>query len=201
MLANLRNVDEGFAAEVADALSMPLPAASDAARPTRTDLPSSDALSILKQAKGTFKGRKLGMLVTPGADAAVVAALQSGVAKAGGVVDVIGQKIGPVTLSDGSELTPDHALAGAPSVLFDAVAIVASAEGGPLLADQPGARDFLHDAFGHFKLIGYTPGARAIFDAVALTPDEACTELSPKATGGFVKGLGRLRFWERDLSA
>jgi catalase len=38
------------------------------------DLPPSDALSILKNGPNQFKGRKLGILLTDGTDAAVAAA-------------------------------------------------------------------------------------------------------------------------------
>jgi catalase len=201
MLANLRNVDEDFALAVADGLGMPLPDPSEAAVPTRTDLPPSDALSILKRGPGTFKGRKLGLLVTPGADGAVVEAVRAAVHEAEGVVDVVAPKIGPVTLSDGSEITPDQALVGVTSALFDAVAIVASEEGAAQLADLPKARDFADDAFAHFKHIGFSPEAVALLDAAGVTPDAACTELSQADQArGFVDGLGALRFWERDLS-
>ena len=45
----------------------------------RTDLPPSDALSILKRPPGHSQGRKLGVLVTDGADAAVSHGLQEAV--------------------------------------------------------------------------------------------------------------------------
>ncbi|MDO5501818.1 MAG: catalase-related domain-containing protein, partial [Actinomycetia bacterium] len=201
MLANLRNVDEEFAAEVADALGMPLPDASDAAVATRTDLPAADELSILKNAKGTFTGRKLGLLVTEGADADVVNALRQAVEKAKATVQIIGPVVGPLTLSDGSEVTPDHALAAAPSVLFDAVAVITSDEGATFLADQPGARDFVSDAFTHFKFIGYSPEAASLLDAAGVAPDQACTELIASSVRRFVGGLGALRQWDRDVSA
>ena len=44
-------------------------------QPTRDDLAASDALSIVKNGPESFKGRKLGILLTDGADAALFAAL------------------------------------------------------------------------------------------------------------------------------
>ena len=44
-------------------------------RPTRTDLPPSDKLSIVKNGPKTFAGRKVGALVTDGVDAELLAAL------------------------------------------------------------------------------------------------------------------------------
>ncbi len=67
-----------LAANVADGLGMPLPDAAVAARKPITDLPPSDALSILKNGPDSFKGRKLGILMSDGADATIFKALAQG---------------------------------------------------------------------------------------------------------------------------
>ena len=56
--------------------TMPKPA--DAAMPTRQDLEPSPALSIVENGPQRFEGRKLGILVTDGADAALLKALTDG---------------------------------------------------------------------------------------------------------------------------
>ena len=81
MVANLRNVDEDFARRVADGLRLdPLPEASTPARPPIADLPPSPALSIVANGPDSFAGRKIGVLVTDGADAALL----QGAAQGGG---------------------------------------------------------------------------------------------------------------------
>ena len=154
MLGNLRNVHEDLAQAVADKLAMPLPEASAAAVPTRTDLPESPALSILHNGPESFAGRKLGVLVTNGSDKAVVRAVASAFEDAGAVVEYVAPAIGPVKLKGGGTLTPDHAIDGGPSVLFDAVALLPSADGAADLADRASAQDFVSDAFAHHKLVG-----------------------------------------------
>jgi catalase len=63
------------------------PASSrEPARPTRKDLKKSSALSILLNAKDSFEGRKLGVLVTDGVDAKLLAALTKAVTEAAAVV-------------------------------------------------------------------------------------------------------------------
>jgi hypothetical protein len=52
-------------------------------------------------------------------------------------------------------------LAGTPSVLFDAVAIVLSDEGAKELSLESAAVDFVRDAFGHLKAIAADQGAEA----------------------------------------
>ncbi len=66
---NLRNVDDDLARHVADGLGFDeLP---DALEPARApiDVDTSPALSILATPSESFRGRKLGVLVSPGADA------------------------------------------------------------------------------------------------------------------------------------
>jgi catalase len=204
VVANLRNAAEELAGRVADGLGMPLPDAADAAVPTRTDLAPSPALSILANAVETFEGRKLGLLVGDGADAAAVKRLRNAVDKAGGTVEVVAIAVGGATLSDGTVLPAKQAVAGGPSVLYDAVAIVAGEDGGTALADEPAARDFLTDAFSHFKVIGLAGATDPLVAAAGLTGklDDACLAVDKaKDVTAFVARLAGPRQWERDLSA
>ena len=182
---------------------MPLPAASEAAAPLVETEPSS-ALSILANAKETFEGRKLGLLVGDGADAAAVKRLSKAVAKAGGTVEVIAAKVGGATLSDGSTLAAKQAVAGAPSVLYDTVAIVTGDEGGSVLADAPAARDFLTDAFTHFKVIGLGGATDALVQATGLSGklDDACLPVGkPAETTAYVARIAGPRHWDRSVTA
>jgi catalase len=203
MVSHLRNIDEGLAATVADGLALPvLPEPAQAAVATRTDLPPSDALSIVKNGPASFKGRKLGILLSDGADVALFAALVQAVDKIGAVYEVIAPKIGGVTLSDGTKVAAKQKIDGGPSVLFDAVALVVSEEGGALLATDAASQDFVRDAFGHCKFIGLTAAAQPIFSkgGIAENLDEACIPLtSAKDATAFVDGLGALRHWAREL--
>ena len=184
-------------------LGMPVPPASEAAAPV-VELEPSPALSILANAKETFEGRKLGLLVGDGADAASVKRLTKGVEKAGGVVEVVALAVGGATLSDGSVLEAKQAVAGGPSVLYDAVAIVTGPDGGTALADEPAARDFLTDAFTHFKVIGLGGDTDALVEAAGLTGklDDACLAVGTAAqAAGYVGRIAGPRHWERDLTA
>ena len=53
-----------------------IPPAAEAAMPTRKDLPVSAALSIVENGPNRFEGRKLGILLTEGADAATFRRLE-----------------------------------------------------------------------------------------------------------------------------
>lgn len=202
-VSHLLNIDQTLAETVADGLGLPLPDPAQAARPTMMDLPPSDALSILKNGPDSFKGRKLGILLTDGADAAIFNALVKAVDKEGAVYEVIAPKIGGVTLSDGTAVAAKQKIDGGPSVLFDAVAVVASNEGAALLAIDAAAKDFVTDAFAHCKYIGLTAQAQALFEKAGIADDldEACLPLATaKDAGTFLTACRALRYWPRELA-
>ena len=77
-----------------------------------------------------MQGRKVGILVDDGTDGALVKAVTDAVAKAGGQIAVISPKVGGAIGADGNIIPADFQLAGGPSVLFDAVAILLSSDAG-----------------------------------------------------------------------
>jgi catalase len=119
-VSHLLNIDATLAATVANGLGIALPDAAIAARVPVTNLPPSDKLSIVKNGPATFKGRKLGILLSDSADAAIFKAVDG----EGAVYEVIAPKIAGVTLSDGTTVAAKHKIDGGPSVLFDAVVVL-----------------------------------------------------------------------------
>jgi catalase len=206
MVAGLRNVDEELAAVVAEGLGLrELPAAAEPARQPRHDLPASPALSILGRDHPGFAGRKLGVLVTNGADAETLAALRAAAAAEGATVEIIATAVGGVDISDGTRVSAGQQLDGAPSVLYDAVAILAAPGGARSLAARPAARDFVTDAVAHCKFIGYTGGAAVLFEAAGLPTDPASADegfisLSEHPAAEFIARCRQLRHWQREFA-
>ena len=160
VLGQLANIGADIAPRVAAGLGMKGKiAAAKAARPTRTDLAPSAALSILASAVPTLKGRKVGVLIADGTDAGELASLVEHVTKAGAKAVIIAPKVGGAEAAGGKMLAADMQLAGAPSVLFDAVAVVLSESGAHMLEKEAAAVAFVHDAFQHLKVIGHSKGA------------------------------------------
>jgi catalase len=93
-------------------------------------------------------------------------------------------------------------IAGGPSVLFDAVALIVSEEGAAMLAKQATARDFVADAFAHCKFIGYTAAAGPLLAkaGVAMDEDEGLIALDTgSAATDFVVACRKLRLWAREM--
>lgn len=195
VLANLQNVDETLAQRVADGLNLPLPKASDPGV-APIDLDTSPALRIVGKYPDTLKGRKVAILVADGSDGAVVDAVKAAVEGDGGSVFIVAPKIGGAKLKGGKTLAADGQLAGSPSVLFDAVAIVLSEDGCAQMLKEGAAVDFAKDAFGHLKAIGHTPEAQPLLDKAGVEPDTGVIDLSKDAKG--LLAPARTRQWDRE---
>ncbi|MBB2206596.1 catalase [Gluconacetobacter takamatsuzukensis] len=201
VVAHLRHIDEDLAGTVANGLGLPLPEPAKAAWPPITDLPPSNALSIVRNGPDSFAGRKFGILLTDGADAGLFDALVTAAEKEKAVYEIVAPKIGGVTLSDGRHVAAQQKIDGGPSVLFDAVAVIAAKDGAALLAGDAAAKDFVTDAFAHCKFIGYTPEATILFDKAGLGGDLDAGCIALKSEGdiaAFVTACHALRFWDRE---
>jgi catalase len=200
MVAHLLTVDEGLGRAVAEALRLPeLPPAATPARPVQRDLQPSPALSILLNGPRSFRGRKVGALVSDGVDARLLAALRAALEAEGAVLRLVAPQIGGVMASDGTLIPAQEKIDGGPSVLFDAVALLLTPSGAAELAAMPAARDFVADAIAHNKFIAYVDAARPLLaKAGAAQPDAGMIALTgPDDADAFVQACRALRFWER----
>jgi len=203
MVSHLMNVDEALARKVADGLGLTqMPAAAEPARPIVDTLQASQALSIIRNGPKSFKGRKVGVLVADGTDASLLAALRRNLHAEGAMLELVAPKVSAVTLSDGSTMPAQQKINGGPSVLYDAVAILLSADGVALLSNEATAKDFVSDAFAHAKFIGYTEPVKALFEKAGLQAQDMDDGFVPISTDAdaqtFVVACRELRFWERE---
>ncbi len=203
MVANLRNVDEGLAQAVADGLGLrKLPDRSEPARPPITDLPESPPLSILRNGPESFAGRRVGVLVTDGTDRTVLDGLVAALTAEGAQVKIVAPTVGGVRLRGGKLLPADERIDGGPSVLFDAVVVLASSAGAAEIAAMPPARSFVADAFAHGKFIGYVDTAMSLLEAagVADAMDDGFVNLDEDGgSDRFVAACRGLRHWPRQV--
>lgn len=190
VLSQLRNVDDTLAQRVAEGLALDLPDAAPSAQ-AATDLDISDALSIQKNWHATLQGRKVGILFDAGSDNAAIQKLSDDIRQAGGTPFTIAPKVGGLKLQDGT-LTADGQLAGSPSWLFDAVALVLTTDAAQKLAQDSAAVGFVSDAFAHLKAIGHDAGAQPLLDRAGIKADAGITDLA-----GLTKAATQ-RYWARE---
>ena len=201
MVSHLMNIDEGLASKVAKGLGLKeMPAPAAAARPTQTNLKPAPSLSILRNSHETFEGRKLGILVTDGVESDVVDAFKKALDKEGAAFEFVAPAIGGVKASDGSMIEANQKIDGGPSVLYDAVALLVSKDGSNLLANEPAARDFVADAFAHYKFVAYSEAAKPFLTKVlgAEKLDDGFIAINgAKDVAKFIQACRKLRFWDR----
>jgi len=195
VVAHLCNIDKDLAQRVANGLGMAkLPPPAKHAVPAE-DRPESPALQTIGKMKDTLEGRRVGILVHDGSEADTISALRDAAEAAGATTKIVAMKLAGAKLSDGTMLAADGQLAGTPSVVFDAVALVLSTKAGQLLAKESAAVDWVRDAFGHLKAIAADEGAQAVLDAGRVAKDAGV--LDADDTEGFIEAA-KTRQWARE---
>jgi catalase len=197
MVGHLRLIEEDLAQRVGSALGMAeLPPAPPTAAPVQ-ELALSPPLQLIGKMKDTLEGRVVAVLVAEGSDAGSVHAVAKAVRAAGANVQMVAPKVGEMSLADGSRLKIDGQLAGTPSVLFDAVAIILSEGAAASLGREAAAVDFVRDAFGHLKAIGVDKGGEALLKMAGINIDSGVVALD--ALDRFL-AVAKTRQWEREAS-
>ena len=195
MVGNLVNVDEDLARRVAGGIGLAEvpPAAEPARQPI--DLPPSPALGLIGKATGAARGRMVGVLFDKGSDGKRLDALAKACEREGVTVAWIAPTIGAKEVGGRGPRVADRQLAGNPSCLFDAVAVVLSEAAAARLVSEAAAVDFVRDAFGHLKMIAADAGGQVLVATAGLEPDPFVVDAD--AIDAFVAGIGR-RHWERE---
>ncbi|MFW6093248.1 MAG: catalase [Pseudomonadota bacterium] len=205
IVAHLMNIHDELARGVADGLGLAnMPQAAEAAMPTRQDLKTSPALSIVANGPASFAGRKVGVLVSEGVDVATLNALKSALDAEGAGMKIVAPTIFGVTASDGTPVSADEKIDGGPSVLYDAVALLPTAEGARELAALAPAREFVSDAYAHMKFVAYLASAEPLLERAgvkdALDGGFFALDDGRKSCDAFVAACRDLRFWDREMA-
>jgi catalase len=199
MLGHLLNVDQALHDTVADALGMTGQTETISPAVPPRDLPPSPALSLIAKDPGLLRGRKAGILVTDGFDAALLAQLQAALIKQKAAVVIIAPKVGGAVGNDGVLLEADFSITTGPSFLFDTVVLLPSADGTAILVKEAAAVNWVRDAFAHLKVIGHVSDARPLLEASSVVADAGIVPISDKkSVGAFVQTAAKGRIWERE---
>ena len=197
VVGHLRHIEEALAKRVAAGLGFEtIPNAPVAAAPVRVMRPSP-ALQIIGKMKDTLMGRAIGILIADGSDGAVIKQITKAATHAGASVKIIAPKVGGAKLADGSMLGADGQLAGTPSVLFDAIAVILSDEGAKALCTESAAIDFVRDAFAHLKAIATDQGGQILFKRANVGAAAGVVPASDK--DAFI-AAAKTRQWAREKS-
>ena len=195
MVGHLRHIDQDLAKRVAAGLALDkMPDAPPAAVPVQ-EMKPSPALQTIGKMKDTLMGRAIGILIADGSDGAVIKKIKKAATDAGATVKIVAPKVGGTKLADGSMLLADGQLAGTPSVLFDAVAVILSEDGAKALSMESAAIDFVRDAFGHLKAIAVDKGGQALLKIANVGQDAGVVNVNDPSA--FI-AAAKTRQWARE---
>ena len=205
------NVDTGLAQAVADGLGLALPAAQPLALGRRVDceVETSPSLSLFaRPGQDGVTGRRVALLVTNGMDDTGMAALYQSLLDAGAVARHVGARLGTLSPVSGRSMEVEATIETMPSVLWDAMVLVADDVAQAALACDGKLQDFIRDQYRHGKpmlLVGNAAPVLAQLGIPAQLPDgsadpglliaEACDD---DVTTRFIDALGRHRRFERE---
>ncbi|RPI72909.1 MAG: catalase, partial [Geobacteraceae bacterium] len=195
IVGHLRHIDEDLAGRVAKGLALEKMPDAPVAAASVQELEPSPALQIIGKMKDTLEGRAVGILIADGSDGSVIRNIKKAAMDAGAVVKIVAPKVGGAKLADGSMMPADGQLAGMPSVLFDAVAVILSDKGAKTLSMESAAIDFVRDAFGHLKAIAVDKGGKELLKIANVGHDAGIVDTKDK--DAFI-AAAKTRQWDRE---
>jgi catalase len=198
ILGHLDVIEPKLGAKVAEELGMPGEALKATPAETPIDLEVSPALRLYGKYKPTLKGRKVGILLAAGFNIKLKNALVTVIKKEGATPAIIAPMVGGVKDSEGTRHPAEMALSGSPSVLFDAVVVLAGPDGDKSLSGNPDAVGFLMDACRHLKAIGLS-GVPGLTAKTRVDGEAGVTDFgSSKDIQKFVDFARSGKIWERE---
>lgn len=219
MLGILTQIDKGLAANVADALGMPVPSRPEQPvnhsipadgdpknfQPTKvkSSIDSSPALSMANTKKDTIRSRKIAILAATGVNGASLAAVKSALTAGGAVAEIVAPKLGSIKVSGkGESLMVNSSFLTAASVLYDAVYVPGGENSVAALLGNPDAVHFLNEAYRHCKPIAIDEDAREVLKSTyfgnAPGAGVVIGENAKTLAAEFVRAIAQHRFWERE---
>ncbi len=206
MVASLRNVSDDLARTVADKLGMTLPEPMPRAlrQPPSPEVEQSPSLSLTaRPSEQGVATRKVAILVAEGVDGAAVTTVAQALIKAGVVVRLVGQRIGPVDTADGGSLDADASLDNQPSGLFDGAVVPSGGAASERWLGDGRALEFVRDSYRHGKTLLALGEGADVLGAAGIAPAEddgglIIGEASQKVAAGFLEALARHRHPERE---
>lgn len=211
----LRAVDPTLARGVAEGLGIELPEAQPPALPTpvRSEVEISPALSLLaRPGQVQALGRRVALLVMPGADGASLRQAHQRLLQAHAVPRFVGLRLGPVAVSGGAPIEIEASLQAMPSVLWDGL-VLPDADGAlPQLAARSQAVGFVTEQYRHGKpILALGAAGRRTLTAAGVPLTLADEQPDPglvlseghagDALAEFIAALGRHRQHEREALA
>lgn len=196
VISHLLNIDTQLAKNVANLLGLkPIPKPAPIFCAKKKIQAHASSLSIVLNNPNTFKGRKLGVILSEKSNFSLVNHLEKLIKKEGGILEIIAPKI--LDFKNKKEYKPRQSFETAISASYDAIAVIVKPE--DLLKYDPlKLFTFLQESFHQCKFIGYAPELTSIFKELKLKLDQGIVALNNASScRTFINLCRKLRYWER----
>ncbi|MEP6711359.1 MAG: catalase [Ferruginibacter sp.] len=227
MVGLLTQVDKTLAANVADALGLPVPKGpvmpmnhsipADGNpknfQPIKVTLPISEspALSMKNLKRDTIKTRCVAILIAPGVDTGLLNNMTGALTAQGAQFKIIAPKLGMIAGTNGKAVKADESFLIATSVVYDAVYIPGGEESVAALIQIPEALHFVEEAYKHCKPVAADADAAAFIEYTYLGNNMDDKNYDATADGvilgsnkndiskSFINAMKQHRFWDREM--
>ncbi len=196
IISHLLNIDTELAKQVAQQLGLnPLPKAAPIICAKKKNQLHAPSLSLLLNQPNTFKGRKLGIILTEKSNFHLAEQLERLAKKQGGVIEIIAPKM--LNFKDKRRFKPQQSFETAISASYDAIAILARSKD-LLKYNELKVFTFLQESFYQCKFIAYIAELVPMFKKLQLKTDPGIILLkNTDSCQFFIKQCKKLRYWER----
>jgi catalase len=209
MVASLRNASEDLARQLAEGLGMqevPPAMPRALAKPPKPEVSVSPALSLMaRPGDGSIRGRKVALLVAPGADGTAITQLQQALVERGAVARLVGPRIGPVAVAGSEPVDADASLENEPGFLFDALVLPDGEDAVAALAVDGHTVEFIKDQYRHCKTILAFGASRQLLEEAGIEVEAGedpglifAQDAGGSAIESFIAGLAKHRHFQRE---
>lgn len=214
MVSVLANVDEDLARSVAEGLGLiemppPQPLAIETIDLDEDALEASAGLSLFaRPGEIGAVGRRVAVLIADGVDVSALQAVKLALSNAGIVPRWLATRLGQVMSTDGHRVEVETSLEAMPSVLWDAVVVLAAHN--TMFTDRINGQfvEFLKDQYRHCKpmlLIGWSADQLVDLGLPATLPDgqpdpglRTTSALEDAALDDFIEAVSQHRHFDRE---
>lgn len=188
----LANVDTEMAGMIAENIGVEPPAT--------THVENDQSYPSLSQLNSPHSAmtQKVGVLIGNGFDGKELQSTLDAFAQNGVMYEMIGEKLGPVTCSKGTEFEVDKSFLTVHPVLYDAIYVVGGSAQNQLLFDQH-VSDFVRMQYMHMKPIGVAAGGvQYLLNTEENNMDGVVVaEENEDFANQFINAIAQKRFWDR----
>jgi catalase len=146
--------------------------------------------------------RKVAVLAVDGFAFSELNALLNSLTEAGITPEIVSTHLGEIKSAEGKGVDAVHTFLTSDSVLFDAVLVAGGEQNINSLKLNKEAKEFINEAYGHYKAIGAVNEGVELFAASGIlnpTADSGVVAIKGEDASSFIEAIAKHRHWTREV--